>query len=156
MMPRMDEPTFRPAVRDDLPAIVALLADDAIARDRGGYAREVTAAEEAAFAEIAADPNNELIVGELDGAIVATLQLTYIPGISRGGMRRLLVEAVRVRADLRGRGLGEALMEDAMRRGRARGCGLVQLTTDKRRDAAHRFYLRLGFTSTHEGMKRAL
>lgn len=82
--------------------------------------------------------------------------LTYIPGLSRGGMRRALVEAVRVRSDLRGQRIGEQLMEDAMTRARARGCGMMQLTTDKRRTDAHRFYARLGFEASHEGMKRAL
>jgi len=88
--------------------------------------------------------------------IVATLQLTYIPGLSRGGMRRALVEAVRVRSDLRGQRIGERLMEAAMDRARQRGCALIQLTTDLRRTDAHRFYQRLGFETTHAGMKRPL
>ncbi len=90
------------------------------------------------------------------GEVIACLQLTVIPGLSRGGMRRALVEAVRVRADLRGQRIGQALMEEAVRRARARNCGLMQLTTDKRRADAHRFYLRLGFEATHEGMKLRL
>ncbi|MFP2895587.1 GNAT family N-acetyltransferase [Corallococcus sp. 4LFB] len=148
--------TFRHATAKDLPTILTLLADDAIAQSRSGYAEEVGPAVHAAFQEITADANNELIVGEQDGQVVATLQLTYIPGLSRGGMRRALVEAVRVRADLRGQRLGEALMVDAMERARARGCGLMQLTTDKRRLEAQRFYARLGFVASHEGMKRPL
>ena len=148
--------TFRVATAADLPTILALLADDAIARARTGYVAEPTPGVRAAFDEIAADPNNELIVGELAGEVIATLQITYIPGLSRGGMRRALVEAVRVRADLRGQRIGEQLMEDSMARARARGCGLMQLTTDKRRTDAHRFYARLGFEASHEGMKRAL
>ncbi len=147
---------FRTAVAKDLPTILALLADDAIARERKGYVVEPTPALAAAFDEIAADPNNELLVGEQEGEVVACLQLTYIPGLSRGGMRRALVEAVRVRGDLRGQGVGARLMDEAFARARARGCGLMQLTTDKRRPAAHRFYARLGFEATHEGMKRAL
>jgi GNAT superfamily N-acetyltransferase len=110
----------------------------------------------AAFEEISADPNHALVVGEREGEVVACLQLTFIPGLSRGGMRRALVEAVRVRQDLRGQGVGEQLMQDAMARARTRGCGVIQLTTDKRRTAAHRFYARLGFEASHEGMKRAL
>ncbi|MBU8898322.1 GNAT family N-acetyltransferase [Corallococcus sp. M34] len=145
--------TFRIATAADLPSILALLADDAIARARTGYTEALLPSVQAAFDEISADPNNELIVGELDGEVIATLQLTYIPGLSRGGMRRALVEAVRVRSDLRGRRIGEALMHDAMARARARGCGMMQLTTDKRRVEAHRFYARLGFTASHEGMK---
>jgi GNAT superfamily N-acetyltransferase len=148
--------TFRIATVADLPTILALLADDAIARSRTGYSVEPTPAVRAAFDEISAAPDNELIVGELAGEVIATLQLTYIPGLSRGGLRRALVEAVRVRADLRGQRIGEQLMEDAMARARARGCGLMQLTTDKRRTDAHRFYARLGFEASHEGMKRAL
>ncbi|PTL82134.1 GNAT family N-acetyltransferase [Vitiosangium sp. GDMCC 1.1324] len=148
--------TFRLATPADLPTILKLLVDDDIARTRSGYVAEVTPAVRAAFDEIAADPNNEIIVGEREGEVIATLQLTYIPGLSRGGMRRAQVEAVRVRADLRGQRLGERLMEDAMARARARGCGLMQLTTDKRREAAHRFYARLGFQASHEGMKRTL
>jgi GNAT superfamily N-acetyltransferase len=140
----------------DLPTVLALLAEDAIARERSGYAVEVSPAVRAAFDEISADPNNELLVGEREGEVIACLQLTYIPGLSRGGMRRALVEAVRVRADLRGQRIGEQLMEEAMARARARGCGLIQLTTDKRREAAHRFYARLGFEASHEGMKRPL
>lgn len=152
----MSPVTFRYATVADLPAILKLLADDAIARTRTGYTELPVPAVRAAFDEISADPNNELIVGERDGEILATLQLTYIPGLSQGGMRRALVEAVRVRSDLRGQRIGEALMLDAMERARARGCGVMQLTTDKRRLDAHRFYARLGFEASHEGMKRPL
>ncbi|MFY0582676.1 GNAT family N-acetyltransferase [Cystobacter fuscus] len=148
--------TFRIATAADLPTILALLADDAIARSRTGYVTEPTPSVRAAFDEIAADPNSELVVGERAGEVIATLQLTYIPGLSQGGMRRALVEAVRVRSDLQGQRIGEQLMEDAMTRARARGCGMIQLTTDKRRTDAHRFYARLGFEASHEGMKRAL
>ncbi|MCY1032281.1 GNAT family N-acetyltransferase [Corallococcus sp. BB11-1] len=148
--------TFRLATAADLPVILALLADDAIARSRTGYLEEPVPAVRAAFDEIAADPNNELVVGVREGEVIATLQLTYIPGLSRGGMRRALVEAVRVRSDLRGQRIGELLMQDAMARARAQGCGLMQLTTDKRRLEAHRFYARLGFEASHEGMKRPL
>ncbi|QSQ19510.1 GNAT family N-acetyltransferase [Pyxidicoccus parkwayensis] len=155
-MEAMAPVTFRVATVADLPTILALLADDSIARSRTGYTAEPTPSVRAAFDEISADPNNELIVGELAGEVIATLQITYIHGLSRGGMRRALVEAVRVRSDLRGQRIGEQLMEDAMARARARGCGLMQLTTDKRRTDAHRFYARLGFEASHEGMKRAL
>ncbi|RKH23210.1 GNAT family N-acetyltransferase [Corallococcus praedator] len=148
--------TFRLATDADLPVILALLADDAIARSRTGYFEEPVPAVRAAFDDITADPNNELIVGVREGEVIATLQLTYIPGLSRGGMRRALVEAVRVRSDLRGQRIGERLMQDAVERARARGCGLMQLTTDKRRLEAHRFYARLGFEASHEGMKRSL
>lgn len=147
---------FRTALAADLPAVLALLADDDIARERKGYSPDVTDAVRAAFDQISANPDNELWVGERDGEIVATLQLTFIPGLSRGGMRRALVEAVRVRADLRGQGIGEALMQRAMERAREMGCGMMQLTSDLRRTAAHRFYSRIGFEGTHLGLKRML
>lgn len=150
------EVTFRVARVDDLRAILALLADDDVARARSGYAEAPTPKLVAAFEEIERDPNNELLVGERDGELIATLQLTILPGLSRGGMRRAQVEAVRVRADLRGQRIGEGLMAYAIERARQRDCGLMQLTTDLRRADAHRFYLRLGFEATHSGMKRAL
>ncbi|HEX3479219.1 MAG TPA: GNAT family N-acetyltransferase [Kofleriaceae bacterium] len=148
--------TFRTARRDDLDAIVAMLADDDIARSRSGHVAQVTPGISAAFDEIERDPSNELIVGEQGGAIVGSLQLTYIPGLSRGGMLRAQIESVRVRADLRGQGIGQRLIEAAIDRARQRGCGVMQLTTDLRRTAAHRFYRRLGFEASHAGMKRAL
>lgn len=148
------EVTFRPAVRADLPAIMALLADDDIARARGGYDGPLP---EAAFAAIDADPRNELIVAtSADGLIVGTCQLTFIPGLSRGGAERMTIEAVRVRSDQRGAGIGRRMMAWAVDRARARGCALVQLTTDKRRSDAHRFYESLGFVASHEGMKLTL
>lgn len=144
---------IRTATHDDLRAIQALLADDVIAQSRSGFTAEVTPAVELAFSEISADPNNELVVGEFNGEIVATLQLTRIAGLSRNGMRRAVVDAVRVRSDCRGQGVGEKLLRWAFNRARACGCGTIQLTTDKRRLDAQRFYARLGFIASHEGMK---
>jgi GNAT superfamily N-acetyltransferase len=146
---------FRIADRRDVPVILDLLADDDIARDRGFgvVAEQVDASTWAAFEAIDADPNNELIVAEDDGAVVGTCQLTFTPGLSRGGARRLTIEAVRVRTDLRGQGVGRLMMTYAIARARERGCRIVQLTTDKRRVEAHRFYSALGFRNTHEGMK---
>ncbi|MFD8532428.1 GNAT family N-acetyltransferase [Streptosporangium canum] len=144
---------FRTARAEDVPLIVAMIADDAIAAARqGAYGDE----HRAAFEVIDADPNNELIVAELDGEVVGTMQLTYIPGISRRGALRMQIEAVRIDSALRGRGLGHQMMEWAVERGRARGCALVQLTTDKARKDAHRFYDSLGFVASHEGYKLAL
>ena len=151
-----DRVEFREAREGDLAGVVALLADDDVAAARGGYVAEPTAAVAEAFAQIQRDPNNLLLVGEQGAQVVAVLQLTLIPGLSRGGMRRALVEAVRVRSDLRGFGIGAALMQHAIVRARQEGCGLVQLTTDKQRTRAHDFYRRLGFTASHEGMKLAL
>ncbi|MER5318284.1 GNAT family N-acetyltransferase [Streptosporangium roseum] len=144
---------FRTARAEDVPLIVAMIADDPIAVARqGAYGDE----HRAAFEAIDADPNNELIVAELDGEVVGTMQLTYIPGISRRGALRMQIEAVRIDSALRGRGLGRQMMEWAVERGRARGCALVQLTTDKARKDAHRFYDSLGFVASHEGYKLAL
>jgi GNAT superfamily N-acetyltransferase len=146
------DPMFRTATRDDVPAIVALLADDVIGAGHEGE----TDAYWTAFAEIAADPRNHLIVADVDGEVAGTLQLTYIPGLSRMGAERAQIEAVRVAATHRGRGLGRQMINWALGQARARGCGLVQLTSDKRRAEAIRFYESLGFERTHEGMKLPL
>ena len=156
----MTEPTLRVARVADLPTLIELLFDDDLGRQReaaaGGADRPVPADYRDAFEAIAADPRNELVVAEHDGAVVAMMQLTYIPSLSRLGAERMQIEAVRVRSDLRGAGLGQQMIEWALERGRQRGCRLAQLTTDKARVDAHRFYLRLGFTATHEGMKLVL
>jgi GNAT superfamily N-acetyltransferase len=144
----------RRAVRADVPAIVALIAADQIgaARDGGDAAPY-----ERAFDAIDADPAQLLVVAtDAAGTVAATLQLTVIPGLARRGALRAQIEAVRVRADLRGRGLGQALFAWAIDEARRRGCALVQVTTDKRRADAHRFYGRLGFAATHEGFKLRL
>jgi GNAT superfamily N-acetyltransferase len=144
--------TFRSATKDDVPAIVALLADDAISAGREGDVDAYWAA----FADIEADPRNHLVVADIDGEVVGTLQLTFIPGLSRMGAERAQIEAVRVSSAHRGRGLGHQMIEWAIGEARRRGCGLVQLTSDKRRGDAIRFYESLGFTATHEGMKLSL
>ena len=145
--------SFRDARRDDVPRIVELLTDDPL-----GTARETAdlTAYERAFDVIAADPSNELVVGELDGRVVACAQLTFVPTISRGATTRMIVEAVRVDPALRSGGIGAQLMAEAHRRGNERGCALAQLTSDKRRDDAHRFYRRLGYAQSHEGFKLPL
>jgi GNAT superfamily N-acetyltransferase len=148
------QPTFRRAIEADLPAIVAMMLDDAISAARDGLSAvpDLEPYREA-FRRIEALPGNELLVMELEGRVVGTCQLTFIPGLSRAGRLRCLVEAVRVEAASRNRGLGAALMAHVQERARAEGCTLVQLTTDKRRTDAHRFYQRLGFVASHEGMK---
>ncbi len=143
------DPIFRTAVRDDVPAIVSLLADDAIGAGREGESDAYWTA----FDEITADPRNHLIVAEIDGEVAGTLQLTYVPGLSRMGSERAQIEAVRVSAAHRGRGLGHEMITWAVGRARERGCALIQLTSDKRRVDAIRFYESLGFEPTHEGMK---
>ena len=145
---------MRRAARADIPAIVALIAADQIGATRDGGD---VAPYEDAFAAIDADPAQALVVlADAADDVVGTLQLTIIPGLARRGALRAQIEAVRVREDLRGRGLGHALCAWAIEEARERGCALVQLTSDKRREEAHRFYGRLGFTATHEGFKLRL
>jgi GNAT superfamily N-acetyltransferase len=143
---------FRAATEADVPAIVALLADDVIGAGREGESDRYRAA----FREIDADPRNHLIVAEVDGEVAGTLQLTYIPGLSRMGAERAQIEAVRVAAAHRSRGLGRQMINWAIDQAKQRGCGLVQLTSDKRRSDAIRFYASLGFEPTHEGLKLRL
>ncbi|OJF13337.1 GNAT family N-acetyltransferase [Couchioplanes caeruleus] len=150
---------FRTATRADVPEILRLLADDEIAHARESAPpidETVDAAYWSAFEAIDADPRNDLIVAEAGGEIVGTFQLTFTPSLSRRGTERMTIEAVRIRGDQRGRGLGRQMMEWALERARERGCRLAQLTTDKRRTDAHRFYASLGFAATHEGFKIAL
>jgi ribosomal protein S18 acetylase RimI-like enzyme len=147
---------FRRASREDVPAIVAMLADDAIGRSREAAAEPLDPRYEAGFAAVDRDPNQLLAVAECAGRVVGCLQLTFIPGVSRLGMWRGQIEAVRIAAGYRGDGLGERMLGWAIAMCRQRGCGLVQLTTDKQRPDALRFYERLGFTATHEGMKLPL
>jgi len=143
----------RRAVRDDVPAIVALLADDVLgaareSADPAPYAR--------AFAAVDADPAHLLVVAEVDGEVAGTLQLTVLAGLARRGALRGQLEAVRVAAAHRSSGLGSALVTWAVEEARRRGCAVVQLTTDARRVDAHRFYERLGFERSHLGYKLPL
>jgi len=151
--------TFREARAADLPVILALLADDPLGKYREmalpGEA-EIPAGYRAAFEAITADPRNRLIVAEVNGAVAGCLQLTFIPGLTYQGGERALVEGVRVSAAVRGQGLGKAMMAHAIALAKARGCVLMQLTTDKRRIEAQDFYRQLGFTASHEGMKLRL
>lgn len=144
---------FRPANAEDVPAVVALLTDDVLG---AGRERQADAAYLAAFHRMRDEGHNHLIVGEDGCRIVATYQITFISGLSLRAARRAQVESVRVASDLRGRGIGAALMADAEDRARAAGCGLMQLTTNRSRADAHRFYERLGFTPSHIGYKREL
>lgn len=148
--------SIRLARREDVPAIVALLADDPLGRGREDLADPLPEPYFHAFDAIAAQRGNALLVAELDGSVVGCLQLTVIPGLSRRGMTRGLIEAVRVASGRRAQGIGERLMRDAIERARDAGCGLVELTSDKSRLAAHRFYERLGFRASHVGMKLLL
>jgi ribosomal protein S18 acetylase RimI-like enzyme len=147
------DPTIRPARPDDLPAIVRLLADDHIGQSRERYEEPLPDAYRRAFAAIEADPHNEVVVMEDDGAIIGTLQLTVIPNLSYLGGTRAQIEGVRVDGRYRGKGIGRLLLEWAVARARDEGCHLVQLTADKTRPEAHHFYESLGFAASHEGMK---
>jgi GNAT superfamily N-acetyltransferase len=147
---------FRAATADDLAVIVALLMDDALGKLREDLGTPVNPRYLDAFAAIARDPNQLLAVADKDGDVVGCLQITFIPGLSRLGMWRGQIEAVRVASTQRGSGVGRAMMLWAIEQCRERGCGLVQLTTDKRRADAHRFYEALGFEASHEGMKLVL
>ncbi|WP_071797270.1 GNAT family N-acetyltransferase [Natronohydrobacter thiooxidans] len=146
---------FRKAVETDLPAIVRLLADDQL-----GARRETDVTDLApyrhALHEISADRNQFLCVAERDGQVLGTLQLTFIPGLSRAGAKRGQIEAVRVARDHRNAGIGRAMLDWAIAQCRAQNCALVQLTTDRSRSDAHRFYDSLGFTASHLGYKLTL
>lgn len=145
---------IRPATEADLPAIVALLADDPL-----GAARESTddlTPYLEAFERLTGDPHQNVVVAVRADRVVGTLQLTIIPGLSRRGSTRSIIEGVRVHADERGSGLGTRFIEWAIERSRTENCALVQLTSDVTRADAHRFYERLGFTASHVGFKLQL
>lgn len=168
---------FRPATKQDLPEIVRMLADDFLGAARERYQEPLPESYLKAFEEINASETNELIVvlsepsasadallsepgavatGLNSETIVGTMQLTFIPGISMQGAKRMLIEAVRVDAEYRGRGIGKKMMQWAIERARAEGCLTVQLTTNADRKDAHRFYESLGFKGSHLGMKLSL
>ncbi|HSK03835.1 MAG TPA: GNAT family N-acetyltransferase [Kofleriaceae bacterium] len=147
---------LRQATAEDLPSIVRLLADDDLGRSREDARTPLDPRYLAAFAAIEQDPNQRLAVAEQGGRVVGCLQLSFIPGLSRLGMWRGQIESVRVASSERGRGIGRAMLEWAIGECRGRGCGLVQLTTDKTRAGTRAFYEDLGFTASHEGMKLVL
>lgn len=149
----MDDLAIRRAGPADIPAIAALLADDFVGASREGAPLTDY---ERGFAAVDADPNQLLAVAELGGEVVGTMQISFIPGLSRGGSWRGHVEAVRVASDRRGQRIGEAMMAWAEERCRERGCVVCELTSDNRREAAHRFYERLGYAASHKGFKKML
>jgi GNAT superfamily N-acetyltransferase len=148
--------TFREATEADLPAVVAMLADDPLGALREDVSLPLAEGYRRAYAAIAADAGQMLVVGESDGVVLATMQLCFLPGLSHKGAWRGQIEAVRVARDSRGLGVGAAMMAWAVETCRARGCRQVQLTTDRSRSDAHRFYDRLGFGQTHYGYKMVL
>lgn len=142
------------ASASDVPAMVAMLRDDPLGASRES---DDLAIYNAAFDAINRDPNQFLAVIRSDhGELAGMMQLTLIPGLSRGAATRLLIESVRIEAGFRGSGLGTAMFAWAHACGRLNGASLAQLTSDKLRDDAHRFYLRLGYTASHEGFKKPL
>lgn len=147
---------FRLAQRADIPEIVRMLADDDLGRQRERCEDPLSAAYYAAFDEIDGSRYFELIVAEMERRVVGTLQLIFIPSLSFQGGLRAQVESVRVDEALRNQGIGQQMMAWAMERARERGAHVVQLTTHQSRTAAHRFYERLGFKSSHLGMKISL
>ena len=150
----MSDITYRPATRADLPFMVALIAEDDVSdvpmddpNDPSGPAYA------AGFDAIAADPNQVLVIAERDGKAIGTLQITYLPGIARKGMWRGLIESVHIIPPERNKGYGSQMIRWAVQTCRERGCGKVQLTSNKKRVDAHRFYRTLGFDQSHEGFK---
>jgi GNAT superfamily N-acetyltransferase len=148
----MSRPTFRPARPSDLPFMIAQSVEDSVLPTGDDpTASDPHYAE--AFATIVADPNQEIWIAELQDNPVGSFQITFIPGLMRHGMWRGQVEGVHIASEHRNKGLGAEMMRFAIERCRARGCGVVQLTSNKKRVDAHRFYRRLGFEASHEGFK---
>ncbi len=145
--------TYRAATQNDLPTLVAMLADDALGAMRENPALPLSNDYLKAFASIDEDPNNELVVVEQGEQIIGMLQLTFIPYLTYQGSWRCLIEGVRVHSRCRGQGVGQAFFEWAIDRAKQRGCQLVQLTSDKQRPDAIRFYESLGFVASHQGFK---
>ena len=144
---------FRTAVLDDLPSIVCLLADDDLGSQREKYEDPLPESYYAAFRQITSDPNHQLIVAELEGKIVGTLHLMFLPSISYQGGLRAQVESVRVDKECRNLGIGSRMMAWTIERAKERGAHVVQLTTHLSRKDAHRFYEKMGFKGSHLGMK---
>jgi GNAT superfamily N-acetyltransferase len=148
--------TLRDARRDEVPVIVAMLADDMLGATRDRVTDPLPQAYFDALDAIAASPDNRLLIAELDGEVVGTLQITFVPGLGRGGATRMLIEEVRVVSARRGTGIGRQMIAAAVELARARGCKTVELFSNRARTDAHRFYAGLGFVASHVGMKLAL
>jgi GNAT superfamily N-acetyltransferase len=150
----MSDLEIRPAAAEDLPAIVAMLADDPLGAQR--ESPDDLAPYLTAFERLANDPHQHVVVAVRGDKVVGTLQLTIVPGLSRKGSTRSINEGVRVHTDERGSGLGTRFIEWAIEKSRTENCDLVQLTSDASRTDAHRFYERLGFAASHVGFKLQL
>lgn len=149
----LNELSFREATHDDLPTLVAMLADDSLGAAREIVSDPVDRRYEEALAAVQRDPNNQILVVEDQQQILGTFQLTFLPNLSRLGAWRCQIEGVRIQASFRGQGLGKWMIQEGIRRAKERNCLLVQLTSDKRRQDALKFYQDLGFEPTHEGFK---
>ncbi len=147
---------FRQARESDIPNLVNLLADDALGAAREDISAPLNQRYLDAFHSIEQDPNNELTVVEFDGQLAGMLQLTFIPYLTHTGSWRCLIEGVRIAKQYRGKGLGSEFINWAIARAGERNCAIVQLTSDKQRPAALRFYESLGFVASHEGFKLKL
>ncbi len=152
----MSNLVFRLAMRDDLPYIVRMLADDELGSQREAYLEPLPESYFAAFEQINKDANHQLVVAELNGRVVGTLHMMFLPSISYQGGLRAQVESVRVDRKYQSKGIGSEMMKWAIERAKERGAHLMQLTTHKSREDAHRFYERLGFQKSHLGMKLSL
>ncbi len=144
---------FHEATREDIPDIVRLLSDDPLGSLRELDVAPLPGSYYSAFEAINRDPNNELVVAKSAGSVVGTLQITFIPFVTYCGSWRALIEGVRIDRRFRSRGIGRELISWAVERSKLRGCHMVQLTSDKNRPEAIRFYERLGFVASHEGLK---
>ena len=147
---------FRQARIGDLDWIVEMLANDPLGSQRERYEQPLPEGYQQAFAAIDTDPNNELIVACVNGEVVGVQQITFTPYLTHQGSWRATIEGVRISASVRGKGIGSEMIRWAIQRAKERGCHLVQLTTDKKRTDALRFYEQLGFEATHEGLKMRL
>ncbi|MBE1301354.1 MAG: GNAT family N-acetyltransferase [Alteromonadaceae bacterium] len=147
---------FAQAKRKDIPHLVDLLAEDLLGREREDNSRPIALSYVDAFDAIDADPNNQLLVVRGEGKLVGMLQLTFIPYLTHQGSWRCLIEGVRIHQSFRGLGIGEKMFQHAIALAKTKGCQIVQLTSDKLRPDALRFYEKLGFKATHEGFKLGL
>lgn len=147
---------YRQAIETDIPVLIKMLSDDSLGKLREDASIPVNPCYLAAMQQIQNDPNNELTVVESDGEIVGMLQLTFIPYLTYKGSWRCLIEGVRIKQGFRGRGLGTQFFQWAIERAKERKCHIVQLTSDKQRTDAIRFYENLGFKASHEGFKLKL
>ncbi|MBE9550272.1 MAG: GNAT family N-acetyltransferase [Proteobacteria bacterium] len=148
--------SFRQATATDLPLLIKMLADDRLGKQREDSSTPLNKAYIQAFKQIDSDPNNQLILAQSEQQVVGMLQLTFIPYLTHTGSWRCLIEGVRIDRELRGKGIGNQLIQWAIKQARENDCNIVQLTSDKQRPEAISFYESLGFKASHEGFKLVL